>query len=114
MKENSDLDLLSKIDAELFEMEFHIDNKNIIKQLIKAIRIKMYKYKATKQQLLKEKQQLLKEKGNKICTMYSEDIERLYILGFTSEQISIITGVELPKIKDYLKRRELVKWIQLK
>lgn len=102
MSENSDLDLLAKIDELLFKMEFHINDKNIIKQLIKAIRVKMYNYKAAKQALLKEK-------GKTVCTLYSEDIERLYILGFTDKQISIITGVELPKIKEYLKRRELVK-----
>lgn len=101
MRKNADLELLSFIDDCLFNIEYTINNKTKIQEIIKEIRIKMYRYRTTR---MKTTQKI---NTNIIKMLYSEDIERLFNAGFTDTQIATITGVPVKEIQDYLKRKEL-------
>ena len=101
MRKNADLELLSFIDDCLFNIEYTINNKTKVQEIIKEIRIKMYRYRTTR---MKTAQKI---NTNIIKMLYSEDIERLFNAGFTDTQIATITGVAVKEIQDYLKRKEL-------
>lgn len=103
MKKDADLSLLSFIDDTLFCIEYAVQNNKKVEELIKECRIKMYRYRTTRNKV--EPKEI---KHHKLITMlYSEDIERLHNAGFTDTQIATITGVELVTIKKYLIGRKL-------
>lgn len=103
MRKDADLSLLSFIDDTLFCIEYAVKDNQKVSELIKECRIKMYRYRTTRNKTTPK----TINKHKLITMLYSEDIERLHNAGFTDTQIATITGVELVTIKKYLIERKL-------